>query len=112
MGRAILQEGRTRAAVQRNVALMNGNPYAYWEQRGISLHLMPWGAVLCRGVPWLASGFPGGLWTDGAAFSRAECLMKLNRFCNERFLCVKCGKFQLAIVQYVKEKYAEIFFFA
>ena len=59
-------------------------------------------AVLCRGVPWLASGFPGGLWTDGAAFSRAECLMKLNRFCNERFLCVKCGKFQLAIVQYVK----------
>lgn len=60
------------------------------------------GAVLCRGVPWLASGFPGGLWTDGAAFSRAECLMKLNRFCNERFLCVKCGKFQLAIVQYVK----------
>ena len=102
MGRAILQEGRTRAAVQRNVALMNGNPYAYWEQRGISLHLMPWGAVLGRGVPWLASGFPGGLWTDGAAFSRAECLMKLNRFCNERFLCVKCGKFQLAIVQYVK----------
>ena len=47
MGRAILQEGRTRAAVQRNVALMNGNPYAYWEQRGISLHLMPWGAVAC-----------------------------------------------------------------
>lgn len=91
---------------------MNGNLYAHWEQRGISLHLMPWGAVLCRGVPWLASGFPGGLWTDGAAFSRAEYLMKLNRFCDERFLCVKCGKFQLAIVQYVKEKYAEIFFFA
>lgn len=78
MGRAILQEGRTRAAVQRNVALMNGNPYAYWEQRGISLHLMPWGAVLCRGVPWLASGFPRGLWTDGAAFRRAGPVMKLH----------------------------------
>ena len=51
MGRAILQEGRTRAAVQRNVALMNGNPYAYWEQRGISLHLMPWGAVLHQVFP-------------------------------------------------------------
>ena len=102
MGRAILQEGRTRAAVQWDAALMNGNLFGYSVQRGISLHLVPWGAVLCRGVPWLASGFPGGLWTDGAAFRRVECLMKLNRFCDERFLCVKCGKFQLAIVQYVK----------
>lgn len=81
---------------------MNGNPYAYWEQRGIFLHLVPWGAVLCRGVPWLASGFPGGLWIDGAAFCRDGHLMKLNRLCDESFLCAKCRKFQFAIVQYVK----------
>jgi len=102
MERAIFQEGQTWATVQRDAALMNGNLFGYSVQRGISLHLVPWSAVLCRGVPWLASDFPGELWTDGAAFSRAECLMKLNRFCDERFLCVKCGKFQLAIVQYVK----------
>lgn len=69
---------------------------------GTAWNLFASGAMECRPVSWLASGFPGGLWTDGAAFSRAECLMKLNRFCDERFLCVKCGKFQLAIVQYVK----------
>lgn len=102
MGQTILQGGRAWAAVQRDAALMNGNPYAHWEQRGISLHLVPWCAVPCRGVPWLASGFPGGLWTDGAAFRRAECLMKLNRLCDESFLCAKCRKFQFAIVQYVK----------
>ena len=84
MGRAILQEGRTRAAVQRNVALMNGNPYAYWEQRGISLHLMPWGAVLCRGVPWLASGFPGGIWIDSAKICQAGRLMKFYHDKNEQ----------------------------
>ena len=78
MERAIFQEGQTWAAVQRDAALMNGNPYAYLEQRGISLHLVPWSAVLCRGVPWLASGFPGGLWTDGAAFRWAGPVMKLH----------------------------------
>ena len=102
MGQTILQGGRAWAAVQRDAALMNGNRSGYSERCGISLHLVPWGAVQCHGVPWLASGFPGGLWTDGAAFRRAECLMKLNRFCDERFSCVKCGKFQLAIIQYVK----------
>lgn len=90
------------AAVLLDAALMNGNHSGHSEPRGIFLHLVSWKAVQCNTVPWLASGVPGGLWTDGAAFSRAECLMKLNRFCNERFLCVKCGKFQLAIVQYVK----------
>lgn len=29
---------------------MNGNLYAHWERRGISLHLVPWGAVQCRGL--------------------------------------------------------------
>ena len=77
------------AAVQRDAALMNGNPYAHLEQRGISLHLVPWSAVLCRGVPWLASGFPGGLWTDGAVFRRDEHSMKLNRFYDESFLMYK-----------------------
>lgn len=99
---SIFQEGRTWTAVQLDAALMNGNPYAHLEQRGISLHLVPWSAVLCRGVPWLASGFPGGLWTDGAAFCRDGHLMKLNRLCDESFLCAKCRKFQFAIVQYVK----------
>lgn len=102
MKRAIFQEGQTWATVQRDAALMNGNPYAHWERRGISLHLVPWNAVQCRGVPWLASGFPGGLWTDGAAFCRDGHLMKLNRLCDESFLCAKCRKFQFAIVQYVK----------
>ena len=102
MGRAILQGGRTRAAVQRDAALMNGKLFGYSVQRGISLHLVPWSAVLCRGVPWLASGFPGGLWTDGAAFCRDRYSMKLKHFCDESFLCAKCGKFQVAIVQYVK----------
>lgn len=90
------------AAVQRDAALMIGNLFGYSEQRGISLHLVPWSAALCHGMPYLAPGFPGGIWTDGAAFCRDGHLMKLNRLCDERFLCVKCGKFQLAIVQYVK----------
>lgn len=63
---------------------MNGNPYAHWERRGISLHLVPWNAVQCRGVPWLASGFPGELWTDGAAFRRAGPVMKLHHADSER----------------------------
>ena len=78
MGQVVLQEGRTWAAVQRDAALMIGNLFGYSEQRGISLHLVPRGAVLCRGVPWLASGFPGGLWTDGAAFRRAGPVVKLH----------------------------------
>lgn len=64
----ISREPNVGDGAERDATLMNGNPYAHWERRGISLHLVPWGAVLCRGVPWLASGFPGGLWTDGAAF--------------------------------------------
>lgn len=51
MGRAILQEGRMWAAVLLDAALMNGNPYAHWEQRRISLHLVPWNAVQCNTVP-------------------------------------------------------------
>ena len=78
MERAIFQEGRTWAVVQRDAALMNGNLFDYSERRVISLHLVPWGAILCRGVPWLASGFPGGLWTDGVAFRRAGPVMKLH----------------------------------
>ena len=63
---------------------MNGNLYAHWEQRGISLHLMPWGAVLCRGVPWLASGFPGGIWIDSVKICQAERLMKFHHDKNEQ----------------------------
>lgn len=39
------------AAVLLDAALMNGNPYAHWEQRRISLHLVPWNAVQCNTVP-------------------------------------------------------------
>lgn len=77
-GRPFCKGGRAWAAVQRDAALMNGNRSGYSERCGISLHLVPWGAVLCRGVPWLASGFPRGLWTDGAAFRRAGPVMKLH----------------------------------
>lgn len=64
------------AAVRWNAALMNGNPYAHWEQCGISLHLMPWSAALCHGMPYLAPGFPGGIWTDGVAFRKIEHRVK------------------------------------
>jgi len=30
---------------------MNGNLFGYSVQRGISLHLVPWSAVLCNLVP-------------------------------------------------------------
>lgn len=46
------------AAVRWNAALMNGNPYAQWEQCGISLHLMPWSAALCHGMRILHRAFP------------------------------------------------------
>ena len=39
-------------------------------------------AMECRPVPWdayLAPGFPGGIWTDGAAFRKTEHSMK---FCH------------------------------
>ena len=38
------------AAVQRDAALMNGNHSGHLEQRGISLHLVPWDAVDCTGL--------------------------------------------------------------
>ena len=44
------------AAVQRDAALMIGNLFGYSEQRGISLHLVPWSAALCHGMPPCAMG--------------------------------------------------------
>lgn len=44
-------------------------------------------AMECRPVPWdayLAPGFPGGIWTDGAAFRKTEHSMKSCHLENER----------------------------
>lgn len=71
------------AAVLLDAALMNGNHSGHLEQRGISLHLAPWGAVLCRGMPWFALGFPGVIWTDGVAFYRRNAYMKLHHNSSE-----------------------------
>ena len=71
-------------AVQRDAALMSGNPYAHLEQHGISLHLVPWSAVQCHGMPWLASGFPGGIWIDIARICQAGRLMKFHHDKNEQ----------------------------
>ncbi len=50
MGQTIYFKGaETWAAVQRDAALMNGNPYAHWERRGISFAS---GAMECRPVSW------------------------------------------------------------
>ena len=102
---AIFQEGRTWTAVQRDAALMSGNPYAHLEQRGISLHLAPWSAVLCRGVPWLASGFPGGIWIDSARICPMWRAMKFHHDGNENIATsppldiVSAGRGSFSIVQ-------------
>lgn len=72
------------AAVQRDAALMIGNLFGYSEQCGISLHLVPWSAALCHGMPYLAPGFPGGIWTDGAAFRKIEHSVKSCHLGNEQ----------------------------
>ena len=72
------------AAVQRDAALMNENRSGHLEQRGISLHLVPWSAALCHGMPYLAPGFPGGIWTDGAAFRKIEHSVKSCHLGNEQ----------------------------
>ena len=79
-----MQGGRTWAAVQWDAALMNENRSGHLEQRGISLHLVPWGAVLCRGMTWFALIFSSVIWTDGAAFYRRNDYMKLHHNADER----------------------------
>ena len=66
------------AVVRQDAALMNGNHSGYLERCGISLHLVPLSAALCRGMPYLAPGFPGGIWTDRSAFYRGSIRMKLH----------------------------------